>query len=201
MALALLMAFNVMAQRNVISIEDFEISPDSVVTMPVILTNSDPTRGLQFNMTLPAGLVVVDKALTDYSSEQYHMSMFARLNKGVWVMGLYPSGVICFPPDTAAIMTITFKAEAGFDGGEIILWRQLGSTIDNKSIVFDNDTTIVTVPKASIMEINEDGLPTSEQYFNLNGQPIVSPDSVPVAIQVTTRPDGRRSSRKVAVVQ
>ena len=67
--------------------------------------------------------------------------------------------------------------------------------------MFDNDTTIVTVPKASIMEINEDGLPASEQYFNLNGQPIVSPDSVPVAIQVTTRPDGRRSSRKVAVVQ
>lgn len=197
--LALMMALGALAQRNVVYIEDFEICPDSTVTLPVMMANSDPTRGIQFNMSLPLGLNLIEKELTEYSLEKYFMVMFSNLKNGVWTLGMYPQGSICFPPDTAAIMTVTFKADPNFTGGEIILWRQLGSTMNNRSIVFDNDTTTVTVPAASIMTVPEDGQPLKEQYFNLSGQPLVSPDSVPVSIQVTTGPDGRRSSRKVAV--
>lgn len=197
--MALMLALTAMAKRNVVYIEDFEISPDSTLTVPVMMANTDPTRGIQFNMSLPLGLNLVGKELTDYSMEDYFMVMFSNLKNGIWTLGMYPQGTICFPPATAAIMTVTFKADPEFRGGEIILWRQLGSTIDNKSLVFEDDTTIVTIPTASIMTVPEDGQPVNEQYFNLSGQPIVSSDSVPVAIQVTTAPDGRRSSRKVAV--
>jgi hypothetical protein len=62
----------------------------------------------------------------------------------------------------------------------------------------DGDTTMVTVPTASLIGIPYD-MPVQDQYFNLLGQPVSSPDSVPVAIQVTTGPNGERTSRKEAV--
>lgn len=198
--LALMMALTALAQRNVVYIEDFEISPDSTLTLPVMMTNTDPTRGIQFNMTLPLGLNLIDHVLTDYSKNKYRMVMFSSMRNGVWTLGMYPQASICFPPATAAIMMVTFKADPGFSGGELIMWRQLGSTIDSQSLVFSDDTTMVTVPAASIMDVPEDGQPVEEQYFNLSGQPILSPDSVPVAIQVSTEANGRRSSRKVAVM-
>lgn len=198
--LALMMALTALAQRNVVYIEDFEISPDSTLTLPVMMTNTDPTRGIQFNMTLPLGLNLIDHVLTEYSVKEYFMVMFSSYKNGIWTIGMYPKDVVCFPPATAAIMMVTFKADPGFSGGELIMWRQLGSTIDSQSLVFSDDTTMVTVPAASIMDVPEDGQPVEEQYFNLSGQPILSPDSVPVAIQVSTEANGRRSSRKVAVM-
>ena len=62
----------------------------------------------------------------------------------------------------------------------------------------EGDTTTVTVPQASLIGIPVDGQPVKDQYFNLMGQPITSPDVVPVAIQVTTLADGGHTSRKVA---
>ena len=97
-------------------------------------------------------------------------------------------------------MILTFASAADFTGGEIVLWRQRGSTIDNKTIFYDNDTTTVTIPQASILERQDNALPLDERFYNLNGQPVESPDTMPVAIQVTTWPDGRRTSRKVAVM-
>ena len=71
--LALMMALGALAQRNVVYIEDFEICPDSTVTLPVMMANSDPTRGIQFNMSLPLGLNLIEKELTEYSLEKYFM--------------------------------------------------------------------------------------------------------------------------------
>lgn len=197
--IAVIVAIAAMAQRNVVYIEDFEIEPGQSITVPVMMANCDSTRGIQFNMTLPEGLRLIDKNLTPYALE-YDMDPFDNYKNGVWTIGMIPSQRICFPPADTAIMEMKFSAQPDFEGGEIILWRQRGATIKNKTIMFEDDTTLVTVPQASIIELQQKGQPVDEHYFNLEGQPIQSPDTVPMAIQVATWPDGRRSSRKVVVV-
>lgn len=199
--MAMMMAMGVMAQHNVMYISDFEIAPGSQIDVPLMLANSDPTRGVQFNMTLPDGLTLINRQMTPYAEVEYEMKDFGTLKKaGYWLIGMYPVGGVCFPPGDTAIMILTFASAADFTGGEIILWRQRGSTIDNKTIFYDNDTTTVTIPQASILERQDNALPLDQRFYNLNGQPVESPDTMPLAIQVTTWPDGRRTSRKVAVM-
>ena len=50
------LAQGIMAQTNRIFIEEFEIEPGTIDSVPVMLTSVDPSRGLQFNISLPAGL-------------------------------------------------------------------------------------------------------------------------------------------------
>jgi hypothetical protein len=97
-----------------------------------------------------------------------------------------------------AVLMIEFKAKSDFAGGEIVLWKCRGSTMENTTIIIGNDTTMVTLPSSSLIGIPIDKCPDGDQYFNLLGQPIPSADSVPVAVRVTTRPDGTIDSRKVA---
>lgn len=197
--LAVCMALFTMAQNNRIYIEDFEISPDSTVTVPVILANEDPTRGVQFNISLPSGLIYKKSHVTEYS-EEYGMSLTCRYSNrdGCYTVFLYPMAQICYDPDTAAVMTITFAAQSDFKGGTISIWKCRGSTINNKPFVIPDASTNVTIPAASLIGIPIDNEPVHEEFFNLMGQPVLSPDSLPVAIQVTTTADGQRSCRKVA---
>lgn len=194
-----LMVLPAMAQANRIYIEDFEIDPDSTVTVPVMLANEDPTRGIQFNMSLPQGLILKKTRITEYSSE-YSMSLTCRYSEreNYYLICLYPSAPICYDPDTAAVMTVTFAAEPDFKGGTISLWKCRGSTINNKSFVIDDATTNVTVPVGSLIGVPIDNEPVRDEFFNLMGQPVSSPDSVPVAIHVTIAVDGHRTCRKVA---
>lgn len=195
---AVLLALAVVAQqRNRIYIENFEIYPDSSLTVPVMLANMDSTRGIQFNITLPFGLRISECELTPYAKE-YDMHIFENNNAGVLTIGMYPFSRVCFPPDTVAVMTINFDAKTDFKGGEIFLWKCRGSTMENTTIFIGDDTTTVTVPSSSLIGIPVDQKTDDELYFNLLGQPIPSADSVPVAVQVTTRPDGTINSRKVA---
>ena len=195
---AVLLALAAVAQqRNRIYIENFEIYPDSSLTVPVMLANMDSTRGIQFNITLPFGLRISECELTPYAKE-YDMHIFENNNAGVLTIGMYPFSRVCFPPDTVAVMTINFDAKTDFKGGEIFLWKCRGSTMENTTIFIGDDTTTVTVPSSSLIGIPVDQKTDDEMYFNLLGQPIPSADSVPVAVQVTTRPDGTINSRKVA---
>ena len=59
MLAALMLAMTGMAQNNRVYIEDFEIEPGSLITVPVLLANESPTRGFQFNLSLPQGLTIV----------------------------------------------------------------------------------------------------------------------------------------------
>lgn len=197
--LAMAVAMSAVSQRNVMYIDDFEIYPDSTVVVPLMLANSDSTRGVELKMTLPDGLTLTAKQLTDYAEEEYGMVFFGGLSNGVWSLGMYPPGRVSFPPADTAIMTLQFTAAPDFKGGEIILWKQHGSTMSSKTIYFDSDTALVTVPTSSLIGIPMDSRQDSELFFNLMGQPIASPDSVPVAIQVVTDQAGRRSSHKVSV--
>lgn len=197
MMAALIMLAAVAQQRNRIYIENFEIYPDSSLTVPVMLANMDSTRGIQFNITLPSGLRISECELTAYAKE-YDMHIFENNNGGVLTIGMYPFSRVCFPPDTMAVMTINFEAMTDFKGGEIFLWKCRGSTMENTTIFIGDDTTTVTVPSSSLIGIPIDQKTDDELYFNLLGQPIPSADSVPVAVQVSTRPDGTISSRKVA---
>lgn len=199
--LAVLVAVSAVAQSpSRVYIEDFEIAPDSSIVVPVILANVERTRGVQFYITLPEGLSMIDRELTDYSLE-YKMTLsspYSEKNK-CYMVFIYPSAGNMFPPDTMAVMTIEFQASSTFRGGLMPLWKCRGSTLNNTSIVYQNDTTIVTVPTASLIGVPIDQQPTEDQYFNLMGQPIDSPQCAPVAIQVITAPNGQRSCRKVAV--
>ena len=199
--MAVLVAVSAMAQsRNRIYIEDFEIDLDSTLVVPVMLANQDESRGLQFNITLPDGLRMIDRETTDYA-QRYNMSLSCNYsqNTGSYLVIMYPTPPTCFPPDTMAVMTITFKALPNFKGGLMPVWKCRGSTMDNETIFMDNDTTKVTVPSSSLIGVPTDTKPVWDQYFNMMGMPIDSPDSVPVAIHVTTAADGRCVSRKVAV--
>lgn len=141
---ALFVSLDAVAQSNRIYVEPFEICPDSTLAVPVILANETPTRGLQFNMTLPEGLAMDECEITRYC-EKYSMSLFTKKNGDVWTIGMYPMGSICLPADTKAILMLQMMASPTFMGGEIVVWKCRGSTIDNKTIYMDGDTTAVTV--------------------------------------------------------
>lgn len=199
--LALVSALTVSAGNNRVYIEDFEIMGDSIVTVPVMLANEDPTRGIQFNMTLPPGLVMEDCALTETSEEDYVMSLscnFIRVDSCYQII-IYPRMRICYPPGTLAVMTFDLKAESDFQGGEIRIWKCFGSTMENDAFVVDGSTTTVTVPSSSLIKVPADSQPVDQRYFNLMGYPLRSPDCAPVAIVVTTTSSGQCISRKVSV--
>lgn len=196
--LATLMSLSATGQTNVIYIDDFEINPDSTVTVPLMLANQDTTRGVQFNLTLPETMDLDLVELTEYSKRKGFTSSFSY-SDGTYTVMIYQIGEAVFPPDTTAIALLTFYAYNDFNGGEVVVWKCRGSTTDNNSIIMDGDTAQVTVPTSSLVDIEAGSAPVSEQYFNLMGQPISSPDSVPVAVQVTTTANGQRTSRKVSV--
>lgn len=160
--LASLTAF---AQTNRICIEDFVIDHDSVVTVPVELINETPMRGLQFSMMLPEGLKVAGSGLTKYS-EKYDMNLVCRQgSNGDQVVFVYPMSRVCFPADSAVIMTLDFAASADFKGGEIILMGAKGSTIDNQSVPIESDTIAVTVPASSLIGIPIDKSQDNGKFF------------------------------------
>ncbi len=194
------LAISTMAQTNRIFIEDFEIEPGTTDSVPVMLTSVDPSRGVQFNVTLPAGLSYKGSEVTGFSSDN-NMRLTYNYNRkdNCYSVFIYPPGRYCYPADTTvAVAYIWLQASNDFKGGTIITWKCRGSTIDNNTIYMDGDTTMVTVPTASLIGIPYD-MPVQDQYFNLMGRPVSSPDSVPVAIQVTNGPNGERTSRKEAV--
>ena len=194
-----LLALGATAQTNRVYIEDFEIEPGALDTVPVMLANSDPSRGLQFNVSLPEGLEYWDCLATDLSRE-YTMTVSCSFSRkdNCYVVYIYPTQRVCYPVDTAAIVNMIFEADPEFKGGTITIWKCRGATIENETIPMDGCNTTVTIPQASIIEAQAD-LAAPDRYYNLMGQPIESPASAPVAIQVTTRPDGERLSRKVCI--
>lgn len=200
-ALAILCVLTAISATNRVYIDDFEIDPDSLVTVPVVLANEDSTRGFQFDMIVPLGLSVESYQLTPYSLE-FDMSASCRWNEGnIYVVFIYPPGPICFPADTMAVLNLTFAAESNFRGGNIILNNAWGSMIDSsRSFKIGGDTVAVTVPTSSLIGIPVDQQPVDEHYFNMMGQPIMSPADAAVAIKVVSLPDGRYDSSKVAVV-
>ena len=160
-----LAALTVTAQSNRIFIEDFVVDRDSVVSAPVELVNETPMRGLQFKMTLPEGLKIESSHLTNYS-EKYEMNLVCRqTDNGDYAVFIYPLGRVCYPADSVAIMMLDFAAGPDFKGGDIILSNAKGSTIDNKSITIDGDTTTVTVPASSLIGIPIDQTQGNGKFF------------------------------------
>lgn len=177
---ALLLAMGAKAQNNRLYVEDFEICPDSMIIVHVNLANQDETRGLQFNLTLPDGLMIVEHAVTALSAK-YNMYGFGQKNGNVWTLGMYPMGAICLPPDTAAVVELHIHVAPQFRGGKIIVWKCRGSTIDNKTIYMDGDTATVTVPRSMIIGIPVDQHQSLDNYFNLQGQLDSIPAREPMA--------------------
>ena len=160
-----LAALTVSAQSNRIVIEDFVVDRDSVVTVPVVLANETPMRGLQFKMALPEGLKIESSHLTKYS-EKYDMNLVCRqTDDGFYAAFIYPLGRVCYPADSVAIMMLDFAAGPDFKGGDIILSNAKGSTIDNKSITIDGDTTTITVPASSLIGIPIDQTQGNGKFF------------------------------------
>lgn len=140
------------AQSNSIYIEDFCIDRDSIVTVPVMLANETPLRGLQFYMSLPEGIKLDDRSLTKYS-KKYEMNIVCRMTPdGEYAVFVYPMERICYPADTKAIINFDFAATADFKGGEIHMTGIKGSTIDNSSITIDDHVVKVTCGSGSCCE-------------------------------------------------
>lgn len=194
-----LLALPVAGQVNRLYMDDFEIEPDSLKTMPLMLLNESPTRGFQFTMTLPQGMYLEESKVTNYSLE-YKMGISCNiLERNQFMLFIFPSIRICYPPDTAAVVLLTFSADSDFKGGDIIIDECWGSTIDSEGFPADGDTVHVTVPASFLIGVPVDQQPAEDQYFNLQGGRIPSAADAPVAIRVTTTPEGRRDSCKVSM--
>lgn len=157
---ALLAAATAMAQSNRLIIQDFEVAPDSTVTIPVTLANEDISRGMQFNLTVPEGLTIEDMRVTKYS-KSLGMSVTYSDNSDTKTIILYQMGRACFPPDSVDVVLIEFRASHDFKGGELSVTKGRGSTMDNVPFIIEGDTAVVAVPAASLILIN----PTQEQYY------------------------------------
>ena len=165
--LAVCVAVCAMAQANRVYIEDFEICPDSVVTVPVMLTNVDETRGVQFRISLPLGLSIDESELTDHSADcnMQELFRFAPIG-GFYNVILYPLDRSCLPSGTHAIMNFSFKADAAFKGGTITLFKACGATTENQPIAIDGDSTTVTVPEAVLVGVPVDQKTSDDRFFN-----------------------------------
>ena len=170
MVLVVFLALAVTAQGNRIYVEDFEIEPGEYGCMPVLLTNVDPSRGLQFNITLPIGLELEESELTPYArGKKMFLSSNFSPKDGCYTVFIYPMGTICFPADTtAAVMTMTLKARETFKGGTISAWKCRGATADNKTIYMEGDTARVTVPESALVGVPIDSKSDDGGFFNLN---------------------------------
>lgn len=125
-----------------IFIENFDIAPDSTVTVQVMLDNPEPTLGLQFKMTMPEGLTVDELELTKYS-KKLKMNLADRLNGDTWIIAVYSMALDQYPPNTAAVLTMTVTASPEFEGGDIAIYRSQGSTEDFVTIKYDDTHTAV----------------------------------------------------------
>lgn len=154
--LAVMATLTVAAQSNRFYIEDFELDRDSVISVPVMLANETAMRGFQFDMSLPEGMALDDSDLTKYS-KGFDMHLVCRaLPAGGYIVFVFPRSATCYPPATAAVVTLTFSASSDFMGGDVIISECKGSTMDNKSFTLDGDTTRVTVPASSLIGIPMD---------------------------------------------
>ena len=152
------------AQSNSIYIEDFEIVPDSVMEVSVMMANESPTRGLQLIVTLPQGLSLESSELTPYSKSQ-HMSMVCEPKGDGYMVFVYSMNYVSYPVDTAAIVTLTIHAASSFKGGDIVISKAFGSSMENKTIPFDGGTATVTVPAASLIGIPIDQQSDDNRFF------------------------------------
>lgn len=164
--LAVCVTMCAVAQANRIYIEDFEICPDSVVTVPVMLTNVDETRGVQFRMALPEGLSMDECEMTEHSADCNMKELFRHATDGFYNVILYPMDRTCLPSGTHAILNLAFKAAAGFKGGTITLFKAYGASTDNEPMTIEGDSTAVTVPEAVLVGIPVDQKTSDDQFFN-----------------------------------
>lgn len=170
--LAMVMALPCVAQVNRLYMNDFEIEPDSTVTVLLYLTNEVPSRGLQFNLTLPEGLTREDYEVTAYSKECNMTMVCEKTGANNYMAFVYPPTRICYPVDSdREVATFTFKAASGFKGGELVIDGCKGSTMDSKTFSIEGDTVVVTVPARSLVGIPVDQQSTDSPFFNLQEKP------------------------------
>lgn len=172
MIVAVMLALPAMGQANRIYIEGFEVEPDSTITVPVMMTNADTTRGLQFNVSLPEGLAL-DNCVVSAHSKRYEMTMSCQYDKAhnYYLVLVYPMGRVSLPAGDADVVQLTLTAKSDFKGGDIVIWKCVGSTVENTAIAFDGDTTTVTVPENALFGVPIDQKPVKDQFF----QPDVKP--------------------------
>lgn len=162
--MVVLVALTADAQCNRLYIEDFEIVPDSVMEIPVMLANESPTRGLQFVVALPQGLSLETSELTRYS-KSLKMTDVCQPVEGGYMEFIYSLDYVSYPADTAAIVTLSLCAASDFKGGNIVISKAFGSSLENETFPIDGTTTTVTVPAGSLIGIPMDQHPDEQVFF------------------------------------
>ena len=77
----------------------------------------------------------------------------------------YSMNYVSYPVDTAAIVTLTIHAASSFKGGDIVISKAFGSSMENKTIPFDGGKATVTVPAASLIGIPIDQQSDDNRFF------------------------------------
>ena len=168
--LAMLVTMSALGQGNRIYIEDFEVSPDSTVTVPVILANQDTTYGIQFTLKSPAGLKVKSVKKTAYS-DKIGMELTTSKRDDSRVVLVYSLEMKAFPPDSVAVLDVKFHAEPGFRGGDIAIVQCFGAKYDTEGLAMDGGTTHVTLPDGALFGLPENAPSTGGGFFDQQGQP------------------------------
>ncbi len=160
------LALTCQGQVNRMYIEDFEIEPDSTVTVPLMLANESESRGLQYSLELPEGLELEEYELSRHS-KRYGMHLTCRkVGERTYGAFVYPMELVCYPAATSPIVMLTFTAGHDFKGGQILLRNGRGSTMDNQTFVIDCGTATVTVPAAALVGIPTDQKAGEDQFFH-----------------------------------
>ena len=144
--LAVCAALFAAAQNSRVYMDDFEVAPGSSVTVPIILANQDTTRGVQFSVSLPQGLQCAELNLSQFAERKKFLLNYNVKGNTCKVM-VFQVGIANFTPGEITVADITLEADDSFKGGNITFKKCRGSTMDNKSILMDGSTAVVTVPK------------------------------------------------------
>ena len=78
---------------------------------------------------------------------------------------IYSLDYVSYPADTAAIVTLSLCAASDFKGGNIVISKAFGSSLENETFPIDGTTTTVTVPAGSLIGIPMDQHPDEQVFF------------------------------------
>ena len=153
---------------------DFSINSGETKEFEVMLDTPDfPVTAFQFNMTLPKGLSIVEEDgdffIDQTSRATRSHTVSASLNNGVYTVLDYSSKNSNFTGNSGAVLKITVKADADFEGGELNIYKVVATESNGTEHKPAATKAKVTNPTGIDDVIAPDG---EARYYNLQGIPV-----------------------------
>ena len=143
-------SLTVMAQENILKINDFKVIPGRMATVEVVLENPTPVSSLQFDVKLPDGLTFryFDK-VTERITRSSHTLINGKVN-GLLRLGFLTNAAdmsnSAIKGTSGAFATLSFYVSPTFKGGKIEISEIVASngTVDIKDNKVDINKTWTT---------------------------------------------------------